>query len=176
MSKIKKAIHYTQRHQATNESRKNETFLSELTQVRQERIRHQKSLTFRISSVLRSSLVRILSAICNETVVLQLCVKGISDDRNLQARVLERLHQLEYRQFRSKFEEGNNHLRNNGIAVAIQRRETSRFVIARPQRGRGNLVQAVAFSPMAFLLSTIIPRDSHVASLLGMTNLGALWQ
>lgn len=113
MSKIKKAIHYTQRHQATNESRKNETFLSELTQVRQERIRHQKSLTFRISSVLRSSLVRILSAICNETVVLQLCVKGISDDRNLQARVLERLHQLEYRQFRSKFEEGNNHLRNN---------------------------------------------------------------
>ena len=34
-----------------------------------------------------------------------------------------------------------------GIAVAIQRRETSRFVIARPRRGRGNLLQQPANLP-----------------------------
>ena len=37
---------------------------------------------------------------------------------------------------------------------------------------RGNLGKAVTFSPMAFLLSAIVLRDSHVASLLGMTHQG----
>ena len=41
-------------------------------------------------------------------------------------------------------------------------RNTPRFVIARPRRGRGNLVQAVAISPMNFLLSGHVPRDCHV--------------
>ena len=50
----------------------------------------------------------------------------------------------------------------------------SKFVIARPQRGRGNLGKAVAISPMTSLLSGRVLRDCHVASLLAMTNLGAL--
>ena len=37
---------------------------------------------------------------------------------------------------------------------------------------RGNLGKAVTFSPMAFLLSAIVLRDPHVASLLGMTHQG----
>ena len=62
-----------------------------------------------------------------------------------------------------------------------------RIVIARPQRGRGalsakreevplgcNLGKAVAISPMTSLLSGRVLRDCHVASLLAMTNLGAL--
>ena len=62
----------------------------------------------------------------------------------------------------------------------------TRFVIPRPQRGRGalsakreevplgcNLGKAVPFSPLVPLLSDRILRDSHVASLLGMTNLRA---
>ena len=39
---------------------------------------------------------------------------------------------------------------------------------------RGNLGKTVTFSPMAFLQSGRVLRDSHVASLLAMTNLGAL--
>ena len=50
----------------------------------------------------------------------------------------------------------------------------SKFVIARPQRGRGNLGKAVAISPMTSLLSGRVLRDCHVASLLAMTNLIAL--
>ena len=50
----------------------------------------------------------------------------------------------------------------------------SKFVIARPQRGRGNLGKAVSFSPMAFLRSGY---DREIATsacgLLAMTNLGA---
>ena len=38
---------------------------------------------------------------------------------------------------------------------------------------RGNLGKALTISPMTFLLSNLVLRDSHVASLLGMTNLGA---
>ena len=38
----------------------------------------------------------------------------------------------------------------------------SKFVIARPQRGRGNLGKAVSFSPMAFLRSGYDLRDCHV--------------
>ena len=38
---------------------------------------------------------------------------------------------------------------------------------------RGNLVQAVTILPIAFLQFSLVLRDSHVASLLGMTNLGA---
>ena len=38
-------------------------------------------------------------------------------------------------------------------------RNASKFVIARPQRGRGNLGKAVAFSPMAFLRSGYDLRD-----------------
>ena len=38
----------------------------------------------------------------------------------------------------------------------------SKFVIARPQRGRGNLGKAVTFSPMAFLRSGNDLRDCHV--------------
>ena len=49
-------------------------------------------------------------------------------------------------------------------------RKAPRFVIARPQRGRGNLMQAVAISPMASLLSGRVLRDCHVASLLAMTR------
>ena len=62
----------------------------------------------------------------------------------------------------------------------------SRVVIARPRRGRGalsaqreevplgcNLGKALTISPMTFLLSNLVLRDSHVASLLGMTNLEA---
>ena len=37
-----------------------------------------------------------------------------------------------------------------------------------------NLGEAVAISPMAFLLSGRVLRDCHVASLLAMTNLGAI--
>ena len=48
------------------------------------------------------------------------------------------------------------------IAVQIQWRKASRFVIARPQRGRGNLGEAVAISPEAFLLSGRVLRDCHV--------------
>ena len=61
----------------------------------------------------------------------------------------------------------------------------SRVVIARPRRGRGalsakreevplgcNLGEAVAISPMAFLLSGRVLRDCHVASLLAMTRQG----
>ena len=39
---------------------------------------------------------------------------------------------------------------------------------------RGNLGKTVTFSPMAFLQSGRVLRDSHVASLRAMTNLGAL--
>ena len=39
---------------------------------------------------------------------------------------------------------------------------------------RGNLGQAVTISPMAFPRCCRVLRDSHVASLLGMTNLEAL--
>ena len=38
-------------------------------------------------------------------------------------------------------------------------RNASKFVIARPQRGRGNLGKAVSFSPMAFLRSGYDLRD-----------------
>ena len=38
-------------------------------------------------------------------------------------------------------------------------RNASKFVIARPQRGRGNLGKAVSFSPMAFLRSGYELRD-----------------
>ena len=38
----------------------------------------------------------------------------------------------------------------------------SKFVIARPQRGRGNLGKAVSFSPMAFQRSGYDLRDCHV--------------
>ena len=38
---------------------------------------------------------------------------------------------------------------------------------------RGNLGKALTISPMTFLLSNLVLRDSHVASLPGMTNLGA---
>ena len=41
-------------------------------------------------------------------------------------------------------------------------RNASKFVIARPQRGRGNLGKAVSFSPMAFLRSGYDLRDCHV--------------
>ena len=60
----------------------------------------------------------------------------------------------------------------------------SRVVIARPRRGRGalsaqreevplgcNLGKALTISPMAFLLSNLVLRDCHVASLLAMTSL-----
>ena len=48
-----------------------------------------------------------------------------------------------------------------------------RFVIARrPQADVAIFGKAVTFSPMAFLLSAIVLRDSHVASLLGMTHQG----
>ena len=57
------------------------------------------------------------------------------------------------------------------IAAHILWRKAHRFVIARPQRGRGNLVQAAAISPMAFQRSNKVLRDSHVASLHGMPNL-----
>ena len=36
-----------------------------------------------------------------------------------------------------------------------------------------NLGKALTISPMTSLLSNLVLRDSHVASLLGMTNLGA---
>ena len=39
-----------------------------------------------------------------------------------------------------------------------------------------NLGKALTISPMTFLLSNLVLRDSHVASLLGMTNLFALRQ
>ena len=74
-----------------------------------------------------------------------------------------------------------------GFAARIRWRKVNKFVIARPQRGRGalsakreevplgcNLGKAVAISPMNFLLSGHVPRDCHVASLLAMTNLIAL--
>ena len=48
-----------------------------------------------------------------------------------------------------------------------------RIVIARALCARGNLVQAVTILPIAFLQFSLVLRDSHVASLLGMTNLGA---
>ena len=60
------------------------------------------------------------------------------------------------------------------IAAHILWRKAHRFVIARPQRGRGNLVQAAAISPMAFQRSNKVLRDSHVASLHGMPNLKVL--
>ena len=44
----------------------------------------------------------------------------------------------------------------------------------RGAKRRGNLGKAVTISPMAFLLSNQVLRDSHVASLLGMTNLFTL--
>ena len=72
-----------------------------------------------------------------------------------------------------------------GIAVAIQRRETSRFVIARPRRGRGalsakreevplgcNLGKPVTILQEAFPKSGRVLRDCHVASLLAMTIWG----
>jgi hypothetical protein len=62
----------------------------------------------------------------------------------------------------------------------------SRVVIARPRRGRGalsaqreevplgcNLGKALTISPIAFPRCSRVLRDSHVASLLGMTNLEA---
>ena len=62
----------------------------------------------------------------------------------------------------------------------------SRVVIARPRRGRGalsaqreevplgcNLGKALTISPMAFLLSNLVLRDCHVASLLAMTRQGS---
>ena len=56
------------------------------------------------------------------------------------------------------------------FAALLLWRKAPRFVIARPQRGRGNLMQAVAISPMASLLSGRVLRDCHVASLLAMTR------
>ena len=47
-----------------------------------------------------------------------------------------------------------------------------RIVIARALCARGNLVQVVTILPIAFLQFSLVLRDSHVASLLGMTNLG----
>ena len=45
-------------------------------------------------------------------------------------------------------------------------------VSLRGAKRRGNLVQAVTVLPIAFLQFSLVLRDSHVASLLGMTNLG----
>ena len=75
----------------------------------------------------------------------------------------------------------------DALAICTNRRQNgkrSRLVIARPRRGRGalsakreevplgcNLGKAVTISPMAFLLSSHVLRDCHVASLLAMTNL-----
>ena len=44
----------------------------------------------------------------------------------------------------------------------IRRHEAIRIVIARTQRGRGNLGKAVAFSPMAFPRFNRVLRDCHV--------------
>ena len=46
-----------------------------------------------------------------------------------------------------------------GFAARIRWRKVNKFVIARPQRGRGNLGKAVSFSPMAFLRSGYDLRD-----------------
>jgi len=75
----------------------------------------------------------------------------------------------------------------DALAICTNRRQNGkrpRLVIARPRRGRGalsakreevplgcNLGKAVTISPMAFLLSSHVLRDCHVASLLAMTNL-----
>ena len=59
------------------------------------------------------------------------------------------------------------------VAAQIQRRKASRFVIARPRRGRGNLGKAVTISPIVFLGSGSVLRDCHVASLLAMTRQGS---
>ena len=48
------------------------------------------------------------------------------------------------------------------------------FVIARALCARGNLGKALTYSPMAPQLSSHVLRDSHVASLLGMTTLEPL--
>ena len=56
----------------------------------------------------------------------------------------------------------------NGCALHCQAEQGSvktetvpRIVIARPQRGRGNLGKAVAFSPIAAPLSNRVLRDCH---------------
>ena len=76
------------------------------------------------------------------------------------------------------------------FAAHILRRKVPKFVIARPQRGRGalsakreevplgcNLGKAAAISPMVFLLFGMCREIATSASgLLAMTNLGALRQ
>ena len=61
-----------------------------------------------------------------------------------------------------------------GFAARIRWRKANKFVIARALCARGNLGQAVAILPIAFPRCGRVLRDSHVASLLGMTILIAL--
>ena len=44
---------------------------------------------------------------------------------------------------------------------SVKTETVPRIVIARPQRGRGNLGKAVAFSPIAAPLSNRVLRDCH---------------
>ena len=61
-----------------------------------------------------------------------------------------------------------------GFAARIRWRKANKFVIARALCARGNLGQAVAILPIAFPRCGRVLRDSHVASLLGMTILEPL--
>ena len=61
-----------------------------------------------------------------------------------------------------------------GFAARIRWRKANKFVIARALCARGNLGKALTYSPMAPQLSSHVLRDSHVASLLGMTILEPL--
>ena len=61
---------------------------------------------------------------------------------------------------------------NDSYGLSPKRHRPPRIVIARRRSRRGNLGKAVTVSPIAFPRSNMVLRDSHVASLLGMTNLG----
>ena len=59
------------------------------------------------------------------------------------------------------------------VQAIVKMVNAPQIVIARALCARDNLVQAVTILPIAFLQFSLVLRDSHVASLLGMTNLGA---
>ena len=61
---------------------------------------------------------------------------------------------------------------NDSYGLSPKRHRPPRIVIARRRSRRGNLGKAVTVSPIAFPRSNMVLRDSHVASLHGMTNLG----